>query len=193
MIFHFGRFSLEESKRELRLGDRVLELQPRVFDLLVYLLRNHDRVVPKEELLNAPIITDLDQAALLRLVDNMLAPAYIASPPLFPVLVLLQVKLSLDYGSTRSTSYYFTTYGLILTIMFGKLEAGYEMGALGVTLQRRLNDPGIGAKVDGEVEIVFEQAEVFVAGAVKWFDAGCDFDRFFNLFQVRIDFNRVYQ
>lgn len=62
MIFRFGRFELEESKRELRLGPRVLELQPRVFDLLVYLLRNHERVVPKEELLNAVwpdvIVTD---------------------------------------------------------------------------------------------------------------------------------------
>jgi DNA-binding winged helix-turn-helix (wHTH) protein/ATP/maltotriose-dependent transcriptional regulator MalT len=62
MIFRFGRFELEESKRELRLGSRVLELQPRVFDLLVYLLLNHERVVPKEELLNAiwpeVIVTD---------------------------------------------------------------------------------------------------------------------------------------
>jgi len=62
MIFRFGRFELEESKRELRLGARVLELQPRVFDLLVYLLRNHERVVPKAELLSAiwpeVIVTD---------------------------------------------------------------------------------------------------------------------------------------
>lgn len=62
MIFRFGRFELEESKRELRLGSRVLELQPRMFDLLVYLLRNHERVVPKEELLSAiwpeVIVTD---------------------------------------------------------------------------------------------------------------------------------------
>jgi DNA-binding winged helix-turn-helix (wHTH) protein len=62
MIFRFGRFELEESKRELRLGSRVLELQPRVFDLLVYLLRNHERVVSKDELLSAiwpeVIVTD---------------------------------------------------------------------------------------------------------------------------------------
>lgn len=62
MIFRFGRFELEEGKRELRLGSRVLELQPRVFDLLVYLLRNHERVVPKEELFAAiwpeVIVTD---------------------------------------------------------------------------------------------------------------------------------------
>jgi len=62
VIFRFGRFELDERKRELRLGSRVIELQPRVFELLVYLVRNQDRVVSKDELLSAiwpeVIVTD---------------------------------------------------------------------------------------------------------------------------------------
>jgi DNA-binding winged helix-turn-helix (wHTH) protein len=62
MTFRFGRFELDESQRELRLGSRPVEMQPRVFDLLVYLVRNADRVVPKDELLSAiwpeVIVTD---------------------------------------------------------------------------------------------------------------------------------------
>lgn len=62
MTFRFGRFELDESKRELRLGTRVIEMQPRVFDLLVYLIRNQERVVTKDELLSAiwpdVIVTD---------------------------------------------------------------------------------------------------------------------------------------
>ena len=62
MIFRFGRFELDEATRELRLGVRALELQPRTFDLLVYLVRHHDRVVSKDELLSAlwpdVIVTD---------------------------------------------------------------------------------------------------------------------------------------
>ena len=76
MIFRFGRFELEESKRELRLGSRVLELQPRVFDLLVYLLRNHERVVPKEELLSAiwpeVIVTDSSIMRAVSLIRTIL-------------------------------------------------------------------------------------------------------------------------
>ena len=53
MIFRFGRFELDESTRELRLGARALELQPRTFDLLVFLVRNNERVVSKDELLSA--------------------------------------------------------------------------------------------------------------------------------------------
>jgi len=76
MIFRFGRFELEEAKRELRLGGRVLEIQPRVFDLLVYLVRNPDRVVPKEELLQAiwpdVIVTDSSIMRAVSLIRTML-------------------------------------------------------------------------------------------------------------------------
>ena len=52
MVHRFPCFEIDEPARELRAGSRVLPLQPRVFDLLVYLARNRDRVVPKDELLD---------------------------------------------------------------------------------------------------------------------------------------------
>ncbi|MGC4092730.1 MAG: winged helix-turn-helix domain-containing protein [Polyangiaceae bacterium] len=51
MNFSFGRFSLDEQARSLRLDGEERPLQPLVFDLLVYLVRERARVVPKEELL----------------------------------------------------------------------------------------------------------------------------------------------
>ena len=53
MVHRFPTFEIDEEKRELRAGARVLGVQPRVFDLLTYLARNRDRVVPKDELLDA--------------------------------------------------------------------------------------------------------------------------------------------
>lgn len=53
MLHRFTTFEIDEDTRELRAGGRVLPLQPRVFDLLVYLARNHERVVPKDELLES--------------------------------------------------------------------------------------------------------------------------------------------
>jgi DNA-binding winged helix-turn-helix (wHTH) protein len=52
VIVEFGPFRLDEPARLLRLAGRELPLQPRVFDLLVYLVRNRDRVVSKDELLD---------------------------------------------------------------------------------------------------------------------------------------------
>lgn len=52
MTFRFADFELDEARRELRLRGREIGLQPRVFDLLCYLIRHRDRVVSKEELLD---------------------------------------------------------------------------------------------------------------------------------------------
>jgi DNA-binding winged helix-turn-helix (wHTH) protein len=44
---------IDEDRRELRCGVRALAPQPKVFELLVYLARHRERVVPKAELLDA--------------------------------------------------------------------------------------------------------------------------------------------
>jgi DNA-binding winged helix-turn-helix (wHTH) protein/ATP/maltotriose-dependent transcriptional regulator MalT len=51
MAFSFGRFELDEARRTLRLDGAEKQLQPLVFDLLSYLVRHRERVVPKDELL----------------------------------------------------------------------------------------------------------------------------------------------
>ncbi|MCF3649592.1 winged helix-turn-helix domain-containing protein [Synoicihabitans lomoniglobus] len=53
MVHRFANLEIDVAARELRAGGRVLDVQPRVFDLLVYLARHHERVVPKDELLDA--------------------------------------------------------------------------------------------------------------------------------------------
>jgi DNA-binding winged helix-turn-helix (wHTH) protein/ATP/maltotriose-dependent transcriptional regulator MalT len=70
MKFVFGRFELDRAARVLRLDGRDVAMQPRVFDLLVYLVEHRARVVPKEELLDAlwPGVT-VTEASLQRAVS----------------------------------------------------------------------------------------------------------------------------
>ncbi len=51
MTFHFGGLVLDGDRRELRLGDKVFAVEPQVFDLLEFLVRNRHRVVSKDDLL----------------------------------------------------------------------------------------------------------------------------------------------
>ena len=51
MAFAFGDHVLDVERRELRRGGQPVALEPQVFDLLVYLLRNRGRVVSKDELI----------------------------------------------------------------------------------------------------------------------------------------------
>lgn len=50
-FFQIGAARLMEASRELSFGDLPEDIQPKVFDLLVYMIRNRHRVVSKEELL----------------------------------------------------------------------------------------------------------------------------------------------
>ena len=51
MNFRFADFEINVARRELRRGDEIVHLEPQVFDLLVYLIRNRDKVVGKDELI----------------------------------------------------------------------------------------------------------------------------------------------
>ncbi|MEA2969358.1 MAG: hypothetical protein QOE78_2619, partial [Alphaproteobacteria bacterium] len=53
MQFLFDDHVLDVDRRELRRAGEPIAIEPQVFDLLVYLLRNRDRVVSKDDLIAA--------------------------------------------------------------------------------------------------------------------------------------------
>src|SRR3954454_14886063 len=52
-MFRFSDHELDLRRHELRRGGAVVHLEPQVFDLLVFLLHNRDRIVSKDEILDA--------------------------------------------------------------------------------------------------------------------------------------------
>ena len=53
MQFLFEDYVLDIDRRELRRGSEWVQIGPQVFDLLVYLVQNRERVVSKDDLLEA--------------------------------------------------------------------------------------------------------------------------------------------
>jgi adenylate cyclase len=51
--FKFGEHLLDVDRRELRRGAELIAIEPQVFDLLVYLVRNRSRVVSRDDVLKA--------------------------------------------------------------------------------------------------------------------------------------------
>ena len=51
MLVLFENFALDSERRELRLGGTIVPVEPQVFDILVYLIANRDRVVSKDDLI----------------------------------------------------------------------------------------------------------------------------------------------
>jgi TolB-like protein/DNA-binding winged helix-turn-helix (wHTH) protein len=53
MQYRFADFELDLSQQELRRLGESVHIEPQVFDVIVHLVRNHDRIVSKDELIEA--------------------------------------------------------------------------------------------------------------------------------------------
>jgi adenylate cyclase len=51
--FRFADFEIDSARQELRRAGAIVHVEPQVFDLLVHLVRNRDRIVSKDELFDA--------------------------------------------------------------------------------------------------------------------------------------------
>jgi TolB-like protein len=53
LLYCFETYALDSGTRELRCGSELIPLEPQVFDLLVFLIENRDRVVSKDDLFSS--------------------------------------------------------------------------------------------------------------------------------------------
>jgi adenylate cyclase len=53
LLFLFDNYALDTDRRELRHGAVAVPVEPKVFDLLAYLIKNRDRVASKDDLVTA--------------------------------------------------------------------------------------------------------------------------------------------
>src|SRR6185437_6905889 len=51
LVFRFDDYVIDAERRELRGATELVALEPQVFDLLLYLVRNRDRVVSKDDMI----------------------------------------------------------------------------------------------------------------------------------------------
>jgi len=79
MRWRFGAYELDLARRELRIAGEPRQLQPQVFAVLAFLVRNRHRVVPKEEILRElwpdAVVTDASLQRAVSLARRALRPA----------------------------------------------------------------------------------------------------------------------
>ncbi|HEY9853285.1 MAG TPA: AAA family ATPase [Leptolyngbyaceae cyanobacterium] len=100
-----------------------------------------------EDLLDLPLMTDVEKLATARMLTIMFTPTYQAAPTLLPLVVCELMNLLLDYGNSPFSSSGFTFYGLLLNGVFQDIESGYKFGRLALGLAKQFNAPDIKAFV----------------------------------------------
>ena len=70
MVWIFGAFRLDPDRFELTRGDQPVRLEPQVLALLIHLVRNSNRMVSKDEIVeavwNGGIVSDASIASRIR-------------------------------------------------------------------------------------------------------------------------------
>jgi predicted ATPase/signal transduction histidine kinase/tRNA A-37 threonylcarbamoyl transferase component Bud32 len=90
------------------------------------------------DLLDLPRMTDPPSLAAMRILSSMGAPAYLSCPPLFPLLILRQLILSIQNGNTADSIYAYTACGTTLCGVTGDIDGGYAFGQLALGLLEKL-------------------------------------------------------
>jgi predicted ATPase/signal transduction histidine kinase/tRNA A-37 threonylcarbamoyl transferase component Bud32 len=99
-----------------------------------------------EELTNLPLKMSEEQSAILRLASTVIPAAYIAAPNLLPLVILLQVNLSVQYGNTPLSAFVYANYSLLLNTVLQDVETADRFGKLALNLASTFNSRDIKAR-----------------------------------------------
>ena len=99
-----------------------------------------------ESLLDLPKMTAPKPKAAMVILSSIMSAAYQAAPDLLPLLIFVQVDLSVQYGSAAESTYGYVQYGLMLIARLKDIDMGYCFGQLGINLLQRLHTPKLAAK-----------------------------------------------
>lgn len=109
-----------------------------------------------QDLINLPELKYPEKKAVLRILNSIVSPAYIALPQFLSLIVCEQVKLLIKNGNEPNAAFAYGTYALLLCVIVGDIESGYQFGQLASNLLAKFNAKEITAKVvlctDGDVK-----------------------------------------
>ncbi|MEH2403389.1 ATP-binding sensor histidine kinase [Nostoc sp.] len=99
------------------------------------------------DLLNLPEMTNPQILAVMQIFNEILVPAYLTKPNLNSLIIMTQMNLSIIYGNGPISALGYSSYGLFLCAVAGKIEQGYEFGQLALNLLSKLKEKRIEARV----------------------------------------------
>ncbi|HUA56426.1 MAG TPA: AAA family ATPase [Candidatus Sulfotelmatobacter sp.] len=92
------------------------------------------------DLLDAPVAADPVARAVIDLLVDATPCAYIARPPLFPLVTIEAVSRSIQYGNTDQSSYAYAVYALMLLSVTGDIGSAFEFSEMALRLNDRFNN-----------------------------------------------------
>ncbi|MGB3514484.1 MAG: serine/threonine-protein kinase PknK, partial [Microcoleaceae cyanobacterium] len=92
-----------------------------------------------ENLVDLPVMTDSEKIAILQIISSIIPAAYISGSLLFPLIVSLSVKLSIQYGNTSISALMYAAYGIIACNLLQDVNTGVKFGQLAAGVVSKLD------------------------------------------------------
>jgi PAS domain S-box-containing protein len=99
------------------------------------------------DLVHLPKMTDPRTLSILQIAKSIMPAAYLSGSLLFPLMIALSVKLSIQYGNTSSSAYSYANYGITLCVFAQAIDAAAQYGSLALqvvsTLDAKVTKPEV--------------------------------------------------
>ncbi|MGD1804945.1 AAA family ATPase [Dapis sp. BLCC M126] len=92
-----------------------------------------------ENLVELPMMEDREKIAIVEIANSVMPATYLSGSPLFPLLVALSVKLSIQYGNTRSSPFAYSCYGIVACSVLQDVDVAVKFGQLALQVVSKLD------------------------------------------------------
>ncbi len=90
-----------------------------------------------------PLMTDGKKIAILRIINSIIPAAHFSGSLLYPLLVTLSVKLSIQYGNTSASAFAYSAYGILVCDLLQNVDTGVKFGQLALQVVSQLDAKAI--------------------------------------------------
>ncbi|HBK22326.1 MAG TPA: serine/threonine-protein kinase PknK, partial [Planktothrix sp. UBA10369] len=104
-------------------------------------LQNSININNLSSLFEQSLIVELEKKITLKLLHNIAPSAYVSNPSLWTVVILNGVKVAIASGYSPEAGFFYATYGILLATIFNQYQTAYELGQLGLKLNKKWNYP----------------------------------------------------
>jgi len=92
-----------------------------------------------EDLVHLPMMTDEEKIAIVQIVNRIIPAAYFSDFLLYPLLISLSVKLSIQYGNTPASAFAYCSYSIIACNLLQDVDTGVKFGQLALQVVSKLD------------------------------------------------------